>query len=274
MKLAVLITLVAELATLPELGRRLFYDARLSVNGTQSCASCHQQERAFTDGRRVAIGSTGQRHTLNTPTLTNVGSRAVFGWKGHGVRSLEQQTLVPMFNRRPVELGFDNKVLARLRQDEAYVATFRAAFPKDRQPVSTANIARALAAFQRTLISDRSPWDKAAYALEHEAMPPSAWRGARVFFSRCAECHSGRNFTLAAGPVRVATLRNVELTGPYLHDGSAATLEEVIDRRYATLFALNREQRVDLVAFLISLTDREFVSDARHADPDRTDVNR
>lgn len=269
MKLVILFALAAEIATLPELGRRLFYDAGLSANGTQSCASCHQQERAFTDGRPVAIGSTGQSHSVNTITLTNVGSRAIFGWKGHAVRSLENQTLVPMFNRRPVELGFDSRVLRRLREDARYAADFRALFPGDRKPISTANIARAMAAFQRTLVSDRAPWDRAAYALDHDALPPAAWRGAKTFFTNCSQCHSGRNFALASGPMRVATLRNVELTAPYLHDGSAATLEEVIDRRYAKQFSISIAQREDLIAFLTSLTDREFVSDPRFADPGR-----
>ncbi|MDP9361678.1 MAG: di-heme enzyme [Acidobacteriota bacterium] len=276
-----------------ELGRRLFYDRRLSANGTQSCSDCHQQSRAFSDGRPTAIGSTGQSHTRNAMTLTNAGYNASYTWDSTRVRSLERQALVPMFNTHPIELGVDghqNEIVARFRDDASTAAMFRAAFPGERRPVSIRNTANALAAFERALISGYSPYDRLVYGGEENALSPSAWRGMRLFFSErtgCSICHQGFNFSgesryaghsktkpvlvrngVTSGAFRVPTLRNVELTAPYMHDGSIATLDEVI-RRYviSRKLALNTEEQSDLAAFLRSLTDREFVSDARFAAP-------
>jgi cytochrome c peroxidase len=270
-----------------ELGRRLFYDERLSANRQQSCASCHQQERAFTDGRPTAIGSTGQRHSLNTQTLTNVAWNASYTWTGTKIRSLERQALVPMLNRHPVELGLagrEREVVKRFASDSRYEAMFREAFPGERRPVSLRNIARAIASFERTLISGRSPYDRAVFDGDHDALSPQAWRGMRIFFSQaagCSECHAGFNLSGPTWPsrpalasngvtkkrVRTPTLRNVELTAPYMHDGSIATLEEVVDR-YAVSRKLDDGDKRDLLAFLRSLTDRKFVEDARFANPD------
>jgi cytochrome c peroxidase len=275
------------------LGRRLFYDRRLSANATQSCSDCHQQSRAFSDGRPIAIGSTGQAHTRNAMTLTNAGYNASYTWDSTRVRSLEQQALVPMFNTHPIELGVDghqSEIVARFRDDTSTAAMFRAAFPGQRHPVSIRNIASALAAFERGLISGHSPYDQLVYGADENALSPSAWRGMRLFFSArtgCSTCHQGFNFSgesryaghskttpalvrngVTDGAFRVPTLRNVELTAPYMHDGSIATLDEVI-KRYVTSrkLTLNAEEQSDLTAFLRSLTDREFVSDARFAAP-------
>ena len=245
-----------------ELGRHLFYDVRLSANRTQSCASCHQPQRAFTDGRARAIGSTGAQHALNTPSLANVGTRPSFGWTRPRTRSLEKQTLVPMLGHRPVELGFDADALARIRDDRRYAVLFAEAFPGERRPVSLRNIAKSLAAFQRTLISDQSPWDRASRDVDHSAISDAAWRGAHVFFSRCIRCHEGRDFSVTRGPIRVATLRNVALTAPYLHDGSKATLMEAVSR-----YPLTVAERDDVVAFLHTLTDTRFIEDTRHSNP-------
>jgi cytochrome c peroxidase len=272
------------------LGRKLFYDRRLSANGTQSCGDCHQQSRAFSDGKPVAIGSTGQPHTRNAMTLTNAGYNASYTWDSTNVRSLEQQAVVPMFNTHPIELGVaghEREILARFGDD---AAMFRDAFPGERRPVSIRNIAKALAAFERALISGNSPYDRLVYADDSNALSPSAWRGMRLFFSKrtgCSECHQGFNFSgesryaghsktkpvlvrngVTNGAFRVPTLRNIELTAPYMHDGSIATLDEVVERYVvARKLTLDAAERADLVAFLKSLTDREFVSDARFAAP-------
>lgn len=276
-----------------ELGRQLFYDRRLSANGTQSCSDCHQQSHAFSDGRPTAIGSTGQQHTRNAMTLTNAGYNASYTWDSTRVRSLEQQALVPMFNTHPIELGVaghQNEIVARFRDDTATAARFRAAFPEEWRPVSIRNIANALAAFERALISGHSPYDRLVYGGEENALSPSAWRGMQLFFSQragCSACHRGFNFSgesryaghsktkpvlvrngVTNGAFRVPTLRNVELTGPYMHDGSIATIEEVIQRYVISRkLTLNSGEQSDLAAFLRSLTDREFVSDARFAAP-------
>jgi cytochrome c peroxidase len=273
-----------------ELGRRLFYDRRLSTNGTQSCADCHQQSHAFSDGKPVAVGSTGQQHTRNAMTLTNTGYNASYTWDSTNVRSLAQQALVPMFNTHPIELGVaghEQEIVARFRSDDAL---FRAAFPGERRPVSIRNIARALAAFERTLISGHSPYDRLVYGDDSNALSPAAWRGMRLFFTKragCSECHQGFNFGgesryaghsqtkpvlvrngVTEGAFRVPTLRNVEVTGPYMHDGSIATIEDVIERYIvARKLSLDANDRTDLAEFLRSLTDREFIADPRFAAP-------
>ncbi|HXH41239.1 MAG TPA: cytochrome-c peroxidase, partial [Thermoanaerobaculia bacterium] len=119
------------------LGRKLFYDRRLSANQTQSCADCHQQSHAFSDGRPTAIGSTGQHHTRNAMTLTNAGYNASYTWDSTRVRSLEQQAIVPMFNTHPIELGVDGheqEIVARFRDDATAAAMFRDAFPGEWRP--------------------------------------------------------------------------------------------------------------------------------------------
>ncbi|HVR44266.1 MAG TPA: cytochrome c peroxidase [Thermoanaerobaculia bacterium] len=276
-----------------ELGRHLFHDPRLSANGTQSCASCHQQSRAFTDGRPKAIGSTGQVHSRNAMTLTNVAYNVSFTWDDPRVRSLERQARVPLFNEHPIEMGMkgrEREILARLRADVRYRTMFREAFPGERRPIGVANVVRAIATFERALVSGRSPWDRAAFDGEHDALSPEAWRGVEIFFSEragCASCHAGFNFSgpvrhvgsvralpelvsngVTPGRFRVPTLRNVELTAPYMHDGSLAALEDVIARYDdARGLGLDAAARADLAAFLRSLTDRAFVGDPRLSDP-------
>ena len=273
-----------------ELGRKLFYDRRLSFNESQSCADCHQQKLAFTDGRAQAIGSTGQPHTRNAMTLTNAAYNATYTWTGTRIRTLEQQALVPLRNEHPIELGashHEREIVARFRTDEAQ---FRAAFPGERHPVSLRNIANALAAFERELISGRSPYDLLVYGGDDHALSADAWRGMKLFFSSragCSACHTGFNFSgdvryagskyarprlarngVTNGEFRVPTLRNIELTAPYMHDGSLPTLETVIDRySVARRLGLSPEEKSDLIAFLKSLTDVSFVTNPRFGKP-------
>jgi cytochrome c peroxidase len=276
-----------------QLGRHLFYDRRLSYNETQSCADCHQQRLAFTDGRARAIGSTGQEHTRNAMTLTNTAYNATYTWTGTRVRTLEQQAMVPMLNEHPIELGVGNhkrEIVARLRADAECQARFREAFPGERHPVTLRNIAKALAAFERELISGHSPYDQLVYGGDEHALSAEAWRGMKLFFSQrtgCASCHRGFNFSggvryagskyeqphlasngITKGKFRVPTLRNVALTAPYMHDGSIATLDGVIacysDARH---LGLSSSEKDDLIAFLYSLTDTRFVTDPRFGDP-------
>jgi cytochrome c peroxidase len=208
-----------------DLGRHLFYDTRLSGNGTFSCASCHQQARAFTDGRPRAVGSTGALHARSTMSLTNVAFNASFGWADPSLRSLEAQMAVPMFNEHPIELGLkgrEREVVARFVD----AAPFRAAFPGDPNPVSLENIVKAIAAFERTLISGDSPLDRYLYRDDKRAMSPAALRGMSLFFSRklrCAECHGSFNLS---GPVTFVGADKVDLlfhnTGLYDVDGKGA----------------------------------------------------
>ena len=150
------------------LGRYLFYDQRLSVNGEQSCASCHRQELAFTDGRATAIGATGQPHSRSAMSLVNVAYSSVLTWSDPNMRSLEKQALVPMLSDHPEELGLrgrEDSVLAVFRADPIYEGLFPEAFPEvARDPVTLVNVAKAVAAFERTIISARSPWDRFHYS--------------------------------------------------------------------------------------------------------------
>lgn len=322
-----------------ELGRRLFYDTRMSGNQTFSCASCHEQAKAFTDGVAVAVGSTGELHPRNSMSLTNVAYLGRFTWANHLLAELETQALVPIFGDMPVELGLRNMesvLLARLAAEPIYPPLFAEAFPDEPEPISVQNVAKALATFQRTLISASSPFDRYQRG-EIDAISDSAKRGKALFDSEkaeCFHCHQGFNFqdvvryvgkpsaelrfhntglynlggtgaypadntglydlTLDPsdmGKFRAPTLRNIAVTAPYFHDGSAATLDDVIDH-YAAAgrtiasgpnagvgsanpyksafivgFTLTEQERADLKAFLESLTDDEFLTNPKFANP-------
>jgi len=282
-----------------ELGERLFYDPRLSITGRYSCASCHSPARAFTDGRRVARGATGAPLPRNALTLVNVAYAVSYGWTDPRPRTLEQQMREPLLNRHPVELGASGRearLLAVLRADRPDAVLFAAAFPGDREPIRFANLIRAIAAFERTLISGDSPFDRYVFGGDEHALSASAKAGMDLFFSTragCAGCHSGFNFSgswrdaegatgapsfasdgTTSAPLRVPTLRNVALTAPYMHDGRYRTLDQVLDhyerasgagrivlpdgRRLAPLGLAPRE-RHELIAFLESLTDPAFI---------------
>jgi cytochrome c peroxidase len=231
------------------LGRALFADPRLSVSGRHSCQSCHEPARAFTDGMARSRGATGELLALNAPTLLNVAYNASYGWQDPRVRTLEQQMLGPLLH--PLELGLagrETRVAGDLAADADMLRAFRAAFPHERHPVTLANVILAIAAFERTLIAGGSAFDRYVFRGEHGALDETQKQGMALFFSRagCSSCHGGINFAGAwvdrdhpeAEPVfvdtgtgvavRVPTLRNLGATGPYLHDGRLATVEDVI----------------------------------------------
>ena len=144
-----------------ELGRHLFYDRRMSVNGTTSCGTCHRQELAFTDGKGRAVGATGEQHRRGSMSLVNVAWNAAFEWSDRGVRSLEEQALRPMMSTSPVELGYgsvEKQFLAMARGDRVYGKLFPKAFPGERDPWTTANVVKAIASFERTIVSRGSDW--------------------------------------------------------------------------------------------------------------------
>ncbi|MEQ1729068.1 MAG: MbnH family di-heme enzyme [Vicinamibacterales bacterium] len=213
-----------------ELGRHLFYDTRLSSDGTFSCATCHQQARAFADDKGRGIGVTGQAHPRGPMSLANVAYAVVLTWANPTVRRLEDQALVPMFGDDPIELGLrsdDPSWLARLRDEPVYQRLFPEAFPGVREPIAIANITRAIASFERTLLSGRSPYDRYRTTLDDTAIPPAAHRGQDLFFSErigCFNCHAGFNFTqpvdfVGRASVEVAFhntgLYNVDALGGY-----------------------------------------------------------
>ena len=210
------------------LGRRLFYDTRFSGNGTFACASCHQQEHAFTDGRARAVGSTGQSHARSAMSLSNVAYNSSFGWADPGRRTLEAQMSVPMCNEHPIELGIagHEAEIARRFATRADTPWFTAAFTGDPQPVSLGNIVRAIAAFERTLLSADSPFDRYLYRDDRTAISPGAVRGMKLFFSDrvgCSGCHAGFNLSgpvvFMSAPKAVLSFNN---TGLYDLDGKGA----------------------------------------------------
>jgi len=320
-----------------DLGRHLFYDTRMSANGTQSCASCHEQARAFTDGKGRSVGSTGQMHPRGSMSLVNVAYADVLTWGNPTMTRLERQALVPMYGEQPVELGLDRSDtwLDALRREPTYVRLFTAAFGDDPSPLTRENAVKAIASFERSLVSARSPYDRYHFERDDAAVPESAKRGEVLFHSRplsCFMCNGGLHFSssmgtgerrevefhntglynLAAtlsyppdntglfetthvpgdvGKFKAPTLRNIAVTAPYMHDGSAATLDDVIDHYAAggrTIadgpyrgighdnpnksvsirgFTLTAGQRADLIAFLESLTDEALWRDSRFANP-------
>ena len=322
-----------------DLGRHLFYDRRLSGNGTQSCASCHHQDKAFTDGLGTAIGSTGMAHPRGAQGLANVAYHATLTWANPSLVTLEKQMEVPLFGDDPVEMGVNDhnraEVLARLHAEPVYAAKFAAAFPEAAQPMGWGQVIQAIASFQRTLLSGHSRYDQYLQGKAQLTVPET--RGMALFFgekAECFHCHGSFNFNdqivhaasrvvetpfhntglynlggtgafpehnrgvfeLTAlvkdmGAFRAPSLRNVEVTAPYMHDGSVATLEAVLDfyadggRRIASgpyagdgrlnphkselisLIDLNAQDKSDLVAFLKTLTDHDFLQNPRHSDP-------
>jgi cytochrome c peroxidase len=282
-----------------ELGRYLFYDKRMSVNRKSSCATCHQQELAFTDGKPVAVGATGEHHTRGAMSLVNVAYSSALTWNTPGVHRLEDQALVPMFGGHPLEMGLregDGFLLA-LRSAAKYQLLFERAFPDDSDRFTIANVVKAIACFERSIVSARSPYDRYHFGRDDNAVSDSAKRGEILFFSQpqsCFRCHGGVNFGgssefhntgLSANDAttfKAPTLRNITLTAPYMHDGSVATLEAVLDHYAAggiaghanphkdpliAGFHLTAEQRLDLIAFLQSLTDDALLHDPRFSNP-------
>jgi cytochrome c peroxidase len=282
------------------LGERLFFEARLSVTGQYSCSSCHDPAHSFAQARPVAIGATGEALPHNAMALVNVAYNISFGWTKPRLRSLEAQMLEPMLNEHPVELGLKGReaaVCAQLAADPAYAGAFAAAFPGDPAPVTFEHLVKAIASFERTLISGGSPFDRYVFNGEHDALSGEAKQGMALFFSKragCSACHSGFNFSgnwrdaqdetgpasfanngTSAQPMRVPTLRNVALTAPYMHDGRFATLEAVLEH-YSSLATqaaradrrlprvpFSSAERSALISFLDSLTDETFVSRAQ-----------
>lgn len=210
-----------------ELGRSLFYDARMSVNGRESCATCHVQSLAFTDGRAVGIGVTGEHHSRGSMSLVNIAYAGALTWSNPPLKSLEEQALTPMFGQHPVELGLreGDGFVPMLRGSATYKALFAAAFPADADAISIQNVTRALASFERSIISARSPYDRYHYGGEDRAVSEAAKHGEKLFFNQhlaCFRCHSGFNFSdssiTAQNPARQIEFHNTGLyndPGPY-----------------------------------------------------------
>jgi len=236
-----------------QLGRKLFFDVALSRDRSVSCATCHDPKLGFTDDRPLAIGIGDQKGTRRSPRLVNRGYGRAFFWDGRA-SSLEQQVLKPIENPIEMDLALD-ELMRRLAADEEYTALFEAAF--ERSPDATAT-AYALASYLRTIVSGDSPYDRFV-AGDFGALDPSRRRGLEIFRGKggCTVCHLGPNLTDEEfhntgvgwtddqtadvgreivtgspgdrGAFKTPTLREVALSGPYMHDGSLETLEDVVD---------------------------------------------
>jgi cytochrome c peroxidase len=185
-----------------ELGRYLFYDKRMSVNGKESCGSCHRQEMAFTDGRARAEGTTGQLHPRSSMSLVNVAYAPLLTWADPTLDSLEAQALTPMLGAEPIELGLkghEQEFLNTLRRDPVYQRLFPGVFPGTGDVYTLENVTKAIAAFERTIISMRSPYDRYRWGGDSSALSDSAKRGELLFASSerggCFQCHGGWNFS-------------------------------------------------------------------------------
>ena len=183
-----------------ELGRRLFYDTRLSVNNTMSCASCHIQALAFTDGKARAVGATGVVHPRSSMTLVNVAYASRLTWANQLLSHLEDQALTPLFGDNPVEMGMsghEEELVAMLRADEHYAELLPRAFPADEDPFSVVNVVRSTSTFVRMVISFDAPYDRYLKG-DEDALGEQALLGMELFFSErleCFHCHGGFNFT-------------------------------------------------------------------------------
>lgn len=325
-----------------ELGRRLFYDRRLSGNSTQACADCHLQAAFFADGERTSTGSTGDRLVRNSPALANVAWLSTLTWAHDRLLDLEDQILVPLTAELPTELGVhdgvSDEIFARFADDPDYAARFATVFPELDGDVTLDAISFALASFCRSLVSSGSPYDR-FLAGDRAALTEQQRRGMSLFNGEtfeCFHCHGGTLLTASyrdantaddeiarpffntglynvdgegsyppsdqglyqltfdpdhRGFFRPPSLRNVAVTGPYLHDGSIETLREVVetyaaggrvvedgpwagDGRTNPLKSglvrpfLATDDEIDaVVAFLGSLTDPTFATDPRFANP-------
>jgi cytochrome c peroxidase len=216
------------------LGRHLFYDKRLAVDGATSCATCHVQELAFTDGRARAVGATGEMHPRGSMTLVNAAWSGKLTWANHLIDTLEAQALIPMFGEQPVEMGMAGRESAFTRlltEDDYYRHAFRSAFPDDSDPYSVLNAVRALATFVRTIVSFDAPYDRFQRG-DAAALTDGQVRGMDLFFSErleCFHCHGGFNFTDSTTHANVLVqsvgyhnngLYNIGATGEYPPDNT------------------------------------------------------
>lgn len=285
------------------LGRHLFFDKRLSRDSTVSCGTCHIPSLAFSDsGMQFSRGVRDQRTLRNSPSLTNTGYNLSFFWEG-GVPSLELQALAPILAPHEMDMNTDTLIL-RIKDDPVYKELFYRAFGTE--TITIAMITKALASFQRTMVSSNSPFDRYRNG-NTSAISADAVKGMELFFGEkgdCFHCHNGFNFTdntfhntslepgfsdegrylitgftTDRGKFKTPTLRNVELTPPYMHNGSVRTLREVVVHYNSggkgnpnadilmRPLGLSDSEVDQLVEFLRALTDDTFNNNPAFTNP-------
>ncbi|MCL9779939.1 hypothetical protein M9194_00645 [Vibrio sp. S4M6] len=274
------------------LGKALYFDPRLSSSGTQSCATCHNPSFSWGDGMGLGVGHQHQQLGRKSPTILNLAWDEIYMWDGRKA-TLEEQALGPM--ESAAEMNIDIKDLPTiLNEIPGYAILFKQAFPNQADPVSAENVAKAIATFERTVVSGEAPFDRWIKG-DESALTDEEKRGFIVFNTKanCAGCHSGWAFTdssfhdiglksedIGRGKMlpkvekmqfafKTVGLRNIELRGPYMHDGSLKTLDEVVDH-YDSGFVkrpslsdeietlnLTTAEKKQLVAFLKTLTSAD-----------------
>jgi len=282
------------------LGKLLFTEPGLAVNGKLSCSDCHHPNNYFVDNVIVPTGALGDALAFNTPTLWNVAYSTSFSWVDKGLQELEAQHMGPLTNTDPVELGTGAQQLRAVQAKPEIAAALRAAFPEQGGTLRLETVAAALASYLRTLIKAGTPFDEYVFGDNRAALSAQAQKGLALFTSErlnCSACHRGfllsgptrstraefppsfyqTGTTLLEGPqmqgdteakaVRAPSLRFVQHTAPYMHDGSMRTLDAVIDfyesagetplgpkaRLHMRTFKLSTDERRALLAFLQSL---------------------
>lgn len=300
------------------LGRQLFYEKLLSADSSMSCGTCHLQEFAFSDGGKTfSLGVTNEIGNMHTMTIVNPLWQNQFFWDGR-TSSLEEQALKPIAN--PIEMNLSiETAIERLQNSETYPSLFKNAFGSD--IIDSTNLAKAIAQFERTLISGNSKYDK--YKAGLVDFTDAEIKGEELFFTHpeaetglrggnCGDCHSGfltqantfSNNGLDTSPddglyavtesnadkgkFKIPTLRNIEVSSPYMHDGRFTTLEEVLDHynehiKYSPTLdpliieasndigsgslGLTTQEKEYIIAFLKTLTDDEFLTNSDFSDP-------
>lgn len=275
-----------------DLGKKLFFDPRLSSDGNMSCATCHSPLFGWSDGLPTAKGFKSQVLGRASPVVTNTAYNSIQMWDGRK-KSLEDQAMGPMMSN--AEMNMDIPMLMKwLNENEGYQKAFKKAYPGEK--IDEVTVAKAIASFERTVVSKNSPFDRWVKG-DKKALSKSEINGFKVFVDpnkgNCEVCHSGANFTddgfhniglasfgnenpdlgryaerplrLMRGAFKTPTLRDISYSAPYFHDGSAATLEDVVDHYVKggvvktnlspnmKALALTKKEKRDLVAFLKAL---------------------
>ena len=285
-----------------KLGRKLFYDPVLSIDSSKSCSSCHKSHLAFSDSVSLSKGVKGREGTSNSPSLSNVAFHPYYTRAG-GVPSLEMQVLVPLQEHNE----FDFNILdagKKIAKDSTYQNMSLLAYGIS---PDYSVITRALATFERSLVSNKSPFDQYHYKNNTKALDTEQKKGMALFYStktNCFKCHGGFNFTTYSfennglyeayqdmgrhrltkketdiSRFKTPSLRNVEVTAPYMHDGSMSTLTQVIEHynnggkkhpnksTFIKPLHLSPIEKEQLLAFLTSLTDQSFISNKEYKKP-------
>ncbi|GFE00803.1 cytochrome-c peroxidase [Alteromonas sp. KUL156] len=291
-----------------ELGKKLFYEGKLSSDGVVSCAFCHQQKFAFTHhGHQLSHGVEDRVGTRNTPPIQNMAFQKQFSWDGAAFH-LDIFPIIPITN--PVEMDETvTNILEKLQQDTAYRKLFSQAFEDGE--INADNTFKAMSQFMLMMVSANSKYDKYVRVEKGGEFSEQEKKGLELFKSKCASCHTSDLFTddafrnngLPINPeindlgrmtvtlleedkykFKVPSLRNIELTAPYMHDGRFGSLKSVLNF-YATGvqetqnldpilknengtigIALNEQEKENIIAFLKTLTDEEFITDKRFAE--------